>query len=153
MQERGIVQVATHAADDRVEARCLGGVVPFVGHIRFVNDPSEVRQSGVGQLVVAEQHLERARPVVVTELGSGDVERRGIVREVIEIGDEQKLRRRIDVHADEPGTRCAVHVNAGSRDPSHAVIDSIGRARLSTAERARSRPGASKWSRSPIRLS
>ena len=81
--------------------------------------------AGIGQAVMLEQHLERAVGPVVAERMAGDVERRGVRRQAGRIVDEQKRRVGIDVAADQPGARGAVHVAVDAGHPVHAGTSSM----------------------------
>src|SRR4029453_7217723 len=97
-----VVAPGREAADQDVEPRRLRRVVPLVLEICVVDDLRDLPQDRVGELVAAQEPLERARAAVMRELGGADVERRGVIRYVVRVVHEQEVGIVVEETADQP---------------------------------------------------
>src|SRR4029079_7732344 len=111
-------------------------VVALVLDVRLVHDPADGLEPRRVEAIVAHQHLEGARAVVMAERVTRDVEGRGVRGQLRRVGNEQELGVRVDEPADEPGTGRSVDVAVLPGDPPHAATTSPMLASSSTRARA-----------------
>src|SRR6266516_1311547 len=112
------------AFGDREQAARLRGCVAVGGDIGAVHDPRQKLQRRLVELVLLEQHLERAETVAVRVFSIGGVVGvRALALGNLEHlvgGDVEELRLGIDEVLDQPGAGDAVGLRSFACDPLHA---------------------------------
>src|SRR5487761_1553071 len=143
-QDLGVVADHRQAAQGHVEAGCLGCVVAFVVQVGFMDDGGDPPQHRIGQVVAAQDRLEAALPVVVTQFHAAHVKRSGTSGDLGRVGDEHELSGRVDVAAYQPGAGGPVDMDSPAGSPLHTCSS----VRPAPAWSRRSWTAARAWSRS-----
>src|SRR5258705_5645231 len=131
-----VVEGHREAPDQHVDTRGFGGVETLVRQVGLVDDPADLDESRVAELMHAQKGLKAAVALVMRESDTRHVEGPGVGRNFVKIVDEDELAARIDEAADEPGAARSIDVAGTPRRPSHETASSESPS-SSTAARAR----------------
>ena len=94
VQDLVVVECHRQPAQHDVEAAGFRGVEPLVLEVGLVHDLGQLPQHRVGQVVAAQDRLERAVAALVAQLDAAHVERRRLGRHRGRVVDEHELARR-----------------------------------------------------------